>query len=232
MKLNFLNLSLFIIALLSIFIIAPFWKPILWGVVLAIIFSPLKLYLQRFFKSELLSSFAVLFLMVVLILLPFIFLITISSSQVNSIVDFTKHALSQYSNFNIPYIGSIKNVGDNINAQIMGFLTKNAISVFSYTYKTISDLIFALLVAFYLIKDKDKFLDYLASFIEDQQTFEKLKNTVRTSLRATLIGGVIIAFIQGILCALGFLIVGIGGFFIWVIIGAIVSFLPDRKSVV
>ncbi len=226
MKLNFLNFALITIIVLSALIIAPFWRPILWGMVLAIIFSPLKTHLQKFFKNEFLASFGVLFLMIVLILLPFTFLITISGSQVNSIVDFTKKALSQYSNFNIPYLGTIGHFSDNISSQIMSFLTKNAISIFSYTYKTVSDLVFALLVAFYLIKDKDKFLDYLTSFIKDKQTFEKLKNTVRLSLRATLIGGVIIAFIQGVLCAFGFLIVGIGGFFIWVIVGAIASFLP------
>jgi predicted PurR-regulated permease PerM len=226
MKLNFLNVSLITILLLCAVVIAPFWKPILWGIVLAIIFTPLKVYMQRFIKSELLSSLTVLVFMIVLILLPFVFLITISSSQINSILDFTRKAILEYANFNLPFFGSIKQYTANFNAQIIDFLTKNALSVFSYTYKTITDLVFALLVAFYLIKDKDRFLVYIASFINDKQTFEKLKDTIRLSLKATLIGGVIIALIQGFLCALGFFIVGIGGFFIWTALGAIISFVP------
>lgn len=226
MKLNFLNISLITILLLCVITIVPFWKPILWGIVLAIVFTPLKVYMQKFIKSEFLSSIVVLIFMIILILLPFVFLITISSSQINSIIDFTKKAILEYANFNLPFFGSIKQYTANLNAQIIDFLTKNALSVFSYTYKTITDLIFALLVAFYLIKDKDKFLDYITSFIKDKQTFEKLKDTIRLSLKATLIGGVIISLIQGFLCALGFLIVGIGGFFVWIVLGAIISFVP------
>ncbi|WP_086033996.1 AI-2E family transporter [Desulfurella amilsii] len=226
MKLNFLNLSLITILLLSAVVIAPFWKPILWGIVLAIIFTPLKTYVQKIIKGELLASVIVLVFMIILILLPFVFLVTVSSSQINSIANFTKKAILEYANFNLPFLGSIKQYTANLNVQILDFLTKNAFSVFSYTYKTITDLIFALLVAFYLIKDKDKFLDYITSFIKDKQTFEKLKDTIRLSLKATLIGGFIIALIQGFLCALGFLIVGIGGFFIWMALGAVISFVP------
>ncbi|OSS41761.1 putative membrane protein [Desulfurella amilsii] len=193
---------------------------------LAIIFTPLKTYVQKIIKGELLASVIVLVFMIILILLPFVFLVTVSSSQINSIANFTKKAILEYANFNLPFLGSIKQYTANLNVQILDFLTKNAFSVFSYTYKTITDLIFALLVAFYLIKDKDKFLDYITSFIKDKQTFEKLKDTIRLSLKATLIGGFIIALIQGFLCALGFLIVGIGGFFIWMALGAVISFVP------
>ncbi|MGC9102374.1 MAG: AI-2E family transporter [Desulfurella sp.] len=226
MKLNFLSFSLVATIILSVLIIIPFWKPILWGIVLAIVFVPVKVYVQKFVKSDLWASLIVLFIMLILILLPFVFLIGISSSQINSILEFSKKAIAEYSNFNLPFFGFVKDYTANINAQIMDFLTKNALSVFSYTYKTITDLIFALLVSFYIIKDKDKFLNYIESFIQDKKTFEKLKQTIKLSLKATLIGGVIIALIQGILCALGFLIVGISGFFIWIGLGAIVSFVP------
>ncbi|MGB9743741.1 MAG: AI-2E family transporter [Desulfurella sp.] len=226
MKLNFLSFSLVATIILSVLIIIPFWKPILWGIVLAIVFVPVKVYTQKFVKSDLWSSLIVLFIMLILILLPFVFLIGISSSQINSILEFSKKAIAEYSNFNLPFFGFVKDYTANINTQIMDFLTKNALSVFSYTYKTITDLIFALLVSFYIIKDKDKFLNYIESFIQDKKTFEKLKQTIKLSLKATLIGGVIIALIQGILCALGFLIVGISGFFIWIGLGAIVSFVP------
>ncbi|AHF98163.1 hypothetical protein DESACE_08120 [Desulfurella acetivorans A63] len=226
MKLNFLSFSLVATIILSVLIIIPFWKPILWGIVLAIVFMPVKVYTQKFVKSDLWASLIVLFIMLILILLPFVFLIGISSSQINSILEFSKKAIAEYSNFNLPFFGFVKDYTANINAQIMDFLTKNAISIFSYTYKTITDLIFALLVSFYIIKDKDKFLNYIESFIQDKKTFEKLKQTIKLSLKATLIGGVIIALIQGILCAVGFLIVGISGFFIWIGLGAIVSFVP------
>ncbi|MGC8791692.1 MAG: AI-2E family transporter [Desulfurella sp.] len=226
MKLNFLSFSLVATIILSVLIIIPFWKPILWGIVLAIVFVPVKVYVQKFVKSDLWASLIVLFIMLILILLPFVFLIGISSSQINSILEFSKKAIAEYSNFNLPFFGFVKDYTANINTQIMDFLTKNALSVFSYTYKTFTDLIFALLVSFYIIKDKDKFLNYIESFIQDKKTFEKLKQTIKLSLKATLIGGVIIALIQGILCAVGFLIVGISGFFIWIGLGAIVSFVP------
>lgn len=226
MKFNFLNIVLSLVLVLTALIIAPFWKSILWGVILSIIFFPLKIYFQKFIKNNSLASLIVIFMMLIIILIPVAFLFVFSSSQVDLAINFIKSASKGYSDINIPYLGPVRNYLASINGEIINFFNKHALNIFSYTYNSITNLVFAFLIAFYLIKDGEKFLDYIGSFIKDKEIFMELRNTIKTSLKATLVGGFIIAFLQGFLCALGFLFVGIGGFFIWVIVGAIVSFVP------
>lgn len=226
MKLNFLSVSLILILLIAVFIIIPFWKPIIWGIVLSIVFFPAKVFINKIIKNDLIASLLVLILMVIVVMVPFLILIVVSGSQINAIIEFISNALKSYSNTTLPYIGKLSYYLNGNLQNILTFASKNALNIFSYTYKTITDIIFAFLVGFYLIKDKDKFLAYIEGFVKDKGTFQILIDTIRQSLKATLVGGLTIALLQGFLIAVGFLIAGIGGFFIWIIVGAIVSFVP------
>ncbi len=226
MKINFLNISLAIILLLFVVILIPFWKPFVWGIVIAVISYPIKEFIVKYVKNELFANILTLSLMIVLIIVPFFILIIVSNSQIKSIIDFVSKTLTVYSNIKLPYIGNLSQYLTNNIGTIASFLTKHAAGIFSYTYKSIMDLIFAFLTSFYLIKDKDKFLNYIEGFIQDKNTFWVLIDTAKKSLKATLLGGLVVGILQGFLVALGFLIMGISGFFVWIIIGTIVSFVP------
>ncbi len=226
MKINFLNISLTIILLLFVVILIPFWKPFVWGIVIAVISYPIKEFIVKYIKNELFANILTLNLMVILIIVPFFILIVVSNSQIKTIIDFISKTLAVYSNIKLPYIGYLSQYLTNNIGTIANFLTKHAADIFSYTYKSIMDLVFAFLTSFYLIKDKDKFLNYIEGFIKDKDTFWVLIDTTKKSLKATLVGGLVVGILQGFLVALGFLITGISGFFVWIIIGTIASFVP------
>jgi len=238
MRLNFITFSLIVFALIFSFIMFPFWKPVLWGIVIAIVFYPLYLKINRFLKSKNLSSAITTLIVLIIVALPVTFAVLIMVNETEkfiSNIDSIKNAFQGIVNkmHNIsrlkilaPWIDKIDNSVFSLiqNAGIL--LTKNIGVVFSQTYSIVANFLFSFIVAFYLIKDGDNFINYMASAVKDKENFKKVLSSIRKSINVTVVGGVLTAFVQGLVGAIGFLIVGLNAFFMWMFLIALFSFMP------
>ncbi len=238
MKLNFVNLAFFVVAILVVVIMIPFWKAAVWGITFSIVFYPLHERFERRFHHTTASALLMLLVIAVVIAIPITIAVFITVNETEKFIsNITSIKLAfrslvekmdQISKLKIfaPYLEKLDNSLFNILQQTGILITKNIGVIFSKTYSIIANLIFSLIVTFYLIRDRDRFIEYLASVVGERERFMNILKSIKTSINATVMGGVLTALIQGIVGAFGFLIVGLNAFFMWMFLIALFSFVP------
>lgn len=238
MKLNFINTSFFIFLAIFVFIMTPFWKAIIWGVTLAIVFYPLFKRVDRSIKIPSLSSLITIFVILVVIAIPItvaVFIMVNETEKFISNIDSIKTAFQsvidkahQISRLKIiaPWLKKIDDFLFSVLQNTGGLITKNVGVLFSQTYNILANFVFSFIITFYLIKDKDRFINYLAPIMGDRKSFERILASIKDTINATVLGGVVTALIQGFVGAIGFFIVGFNAFFMWMFLIALFSFVP------
>ncbi len=238
MKLSFINVSFVLFSIIFLIIMAPFWKAAVWGLTLAIVFYPFYEKIENKVKKPIISSLITVLVIFVVIAIPITVAIFITVNEtekfINNITSIKMafqsivYKVHQISNLKIiaPWLEKIDNSLFSILQNTGVLITKNIGVVFSQTYNIMANFLFSFIITFYLIKDKDRFINYIAPTINDRKSFENILKSIRVSINATVLGGVVTAFIQGFVGAIGFLIVGLNAFFMWMFLIALFSFVP------
>lgn len=236
MKLKFGYIILFISLLLLIIIFSPFWRPILWGIIGALLFYPLENRLIKWIKYKKLSSFLTTFIALVLFVIPLVSIVIFVISELSSIPvgEISKEIGEAVLNLGNYFHSKLtQEIVDKINiflssaTESIGKLTTHyATKIVTFTYSYIVNFIFSFIVMFYLLLNGDKILKYIRDIVPAKDEFDLLLTTVKRSIHATVYGGLLCAGVQGILGAIGFLIIGFNSFFLWFLLIAVFSFLP------
>ncbi|MDF1545670.1 MAG: AI-2E family transporter [bacterium] len=224
-------------------IVVPFFIPIAWAAVFAIVFYPLYEKLAARLKRPRLASTIMCLLIVVLIVGPiaylFVALVNEAASAVSKVnelyksgqlnelytiqlpwVDAIKEKLSQYYDMSqMNFDAIIRESVDKVSGVILGqtsWLIANGTKAVFYFFLMIFSM-------YYFFKDGDSIIDTLKRLmpLTDKQidvTFGHLRDVTE----ATMYGGVVVALIQGLLGGVLFAIVGIPSAIFW---GAIMAFL-------
>ena len=231
-------------------VLSPFLAPILWAILLAIVFYPLFLKLQRLLKKKrVLSALTMTLFVVVAIVLPAGFLMV---SLANEVIDFYHHLeemiktgrLQSYLNRigELPLLKGalekLKQYVDLSQADPLNFLLKNVQQISAFLFNQTSNLLksistfivgffFTLLSLYYLFKDGAHLLNRLKEIVplpakESKLIIQRFKDMVY----ATIYGGILIAIIQGILGGLSFWVLGIASPIFWGTAMAFLSFIP------
>ncbi len=231
-------------------VLSPFLTSILWAILLAIVFYPLFLKLQRLLKKKrVLSALTMTLFVVLVIVLPAGLLMV---SLANEVIDFYHHLdemiktgrLQSY----LTQIGELpllrgaleklKQYVDLSQADPFNFLLKNVQQISAFLFNQTSDLLksistfvvgffFTLLSLYYLFKDGESLLKKLKEIVplpakESKLIIQRFKDMVY----ATIYGGILIAIIQGILGGLSFWVLGIASPIFWGTAMAFLSFIP------
>ncbi len=236
----FSMIILFAIAVLYIF--APFFYPLFWAAVLAILFYPTYLWLDQFFKLPRLSAFITLIIVVTLVFIP---LFVVALILVNESALLYAH-LAQSDIF-----GNVQTFTNNLNqlpvvgpyidlAGIKGssYATNAAKDISLFLFNNIKDItqnsirfivMFLLMTytLFYFLKDGKRMLSRLMHLCPlgdeyEAMLYQRFTSTARATLKSTIIIGVVQGTIGGIL----FWITGIEGAFIWGILMIFLSLIP------
>jgi predicted PurR-regulated permease PerM len=239
--------SIFLVILLGYLtyqILQPFLRAIAWAVVFAIVFYPVYTFILKYLRFKALASTATLIVVVLLIMGPFTYLSfvlidelgnliqNINKGTLDSIVNFFSHShlawlidniQSEFGMQGISNIGdlseSIKTLGSTITSSLSSGITNLAGMIINFIL-----MLFAL---FFFLRDGPGFLpkirDYLP-FSEDNKN--RLISRVKDMVISTVYGGVLIAFIQGILGGFAFFFLGIESPVLWGSAMTVMSFLP------
>ncbi len=238
MRSSIIAFFLILVAIAFFSIMIPFWKSFVMGLTIAIVFYPFFDKIKKTFKNNNIASFLSILVVLLIIAIPITLAIYImvnetekfigNISQIKSAFETLLSKIQSISHLKIltPYI-------DKLDEAIFGLLkntgiiiTKNVGAIFSQTYSILANFIFSFIIAFYFIRDSERFLGYISNMIDDKESFYRILKSIRDSINATVLGGVLTAFIQGIVGALGFLIVGLNAFFMWMFLIAMFSFVP------
>ncbi len=248
MKREYFLISLFftIVAIffyLFYLIIIPFFIPIAWAAVFAIIFYPLYERLLKKVKVRGLTSVAICFGIILLIIGPisylFVALVNEAASAVTKYNELQQEGkLTNFNLFNLPFVeflkvklGSYFDISQiNMETIIKDYLDEISQALVTQTRVLITNgartvFFFGLMVfsMYYFFKDGSDIIHRLKRLMPLSQkqidvTFIKLKDVIQ----ATMYGSLVVALLQGLLGGILFAAVGIPSAVFW---GAIMAFL-------
>ena len=236
-----------ILAIALLYIFRPFFYPIFWAAIIAVMFYPLYKKLLKWTKSKNLSTTLVMIIVVLVIFIP---LAVISSLIVSESLKLVS-SVSQSSLFTAntvdsltdrlsgtklePYVESVKTewiTYANMLARQTGAILFSSIkSVTQNTLRFIAMLFLMFYTLFFFFRDGNRMLTRLMHLSPlgdkyEKMLYEKFTSTTRATLKST----VIVGGIQGIIGGLLFWFVGVEGAIVWGVIMTALSIIPAIGS--
>lgn len=231
----------FVLFALVVYLLFPFFYPIFWATIIAVLLYPLYDRINRSINLPGVSAFTVVILTVVLLVLPVMLLGFLIINQSVSLYSAISHGdlsidfsglealtantpLAKYV-ATLPHDWStwIGTVGKTISV----FVVDNLQVITENSIRLALLLFVSLYTLFYLLKDGEKILLRLMHFSPlgdryDHMLFQRFASTTR----ATIKGSFIIAFIQGLIGGITFWATGIQGAFILGVIMMFTALIP------
>jgi len=231
-------------------ILLPFLSSIIWAILLAMVFYPLFQKFQRLLKKKVvLSAIIMTMLVLIVIVLPFSFLM---ASLAGEVVDLY-HQIEEMSKTGqlqayferlkeVPLLkGILTTLGQRIDFSQMDplpLLLKNVnqISTFIFNQTTVllkgfstfvAGFFFTLLSLYYLFRDGSQLFARLKEIVPlPSKERDLLIQRFKDMIYATIYGGILIALIQGVLGGLSFWVLGLPSPIFWGTAMALLSFIP------
>ncbi|SDW83142.1 AI-2E family transporter [Nitrosomonas communis] len=230
---------------LFLFLLKPFFAPILWACIIAILFHPVQLWLKKKLGEQpnliaLITLIACIFLVVI----PFLLLLTsffqqgsalyqrIASGEIQlaQYFDQIRRAFPVMQQFLERMDIDIASLQKNATELVVGigsFLTQNAVALGIGTFNFFTKLALMLYIAFFLLRDGRQLIEKLIYVIPMGDERERLLfQNIAGVARATVKGNLLVAMLQGTLGGLIFWILGIPSPLLWGVIMAIFSMIP------
>ncbi len=230
-----------------IWVLMPFFGAVMWGVALAILFTPLyKLLLKKMPKRRTLAALATLTICLVIVILP---LALVGVSLVQEVALVSQNIRSGQINF-ANYFQQILaalprwllnllerfNLGDMAawEARITAgaaegsqLVAGKALTIGQNTFDFLVSFFVMLYLLFFLLRDGAP----LSKTVRDALPLAKphthyLLNKFTTVIRATIKGNVAVAIAQGTIGGLAFFFLGVQGALLWAVLMAFLSLLP------
>lgn len=252
MKKEYFTLSLFFLTVAITFylfykLMTPFLIPIAWGAILAIIFYPFYLKLNKKVKSPGLSSLIMCVAIFVVIIGPAIYLMAALVGEASDAFTWVNNAyesgqLKEYLTKMMPFLTKIQDkftsfpqlanldfesIFKNMIGTVTTAIGAKATGVIADIAKTVFQFFLTIFSMYFFFLDGEKFVKYLKRMTPLNQaqvgtTFSYLKEVVE----GTMYGGVVMALIQGALGGILFAIMGIDSAVFWGAVMGFLSFLP------
>ena len=228
-------------------ILLPFYAPIMWACIVALVFSPLHHWLLKRMKGEA-NAAAVLTLLIVmsLVILP---LVLVALAMVGDAADLQRRlmagelnptryvqalfdALPQWvrqllERMDLKDFDSVELRGAAALAQASQYFAEHALSMGMDTFDFVISLFISLYLAFFLLRDGEQLAKTLHTAFPLAPGYKyQLRNKFTTVIRATVKGNFLIAGIQGALGGLAFWFLDIRGALTWAVLMALLSLLP------
>ncbi len=244
---KFFLLLIVVVTLAFGWVLLPFYSGLLWGVVIAIVFTPLHRWLwQRMKGRDNLAALLTLAIIIMMVLLPL--------SLIGAAL--AKEAASTYGRFqsgeidlvrlfrqvtaalpswvteqmNQLDIGNLGALQEQLSAGLLKssqFLAGQALTIGQNTFEFVINLGVMLYLLFFLFRDGERLTHRIRGVLplHEHQLDELLLKFI-VVIRATIKGNMVIAMLQGALGGLMLWVLGISGALLWAVVMAFLSLLP------
>ena len=228
-------------------ILWPFHGAVFWGIILAILFTPLhRRLLRRMPRRRNLAALATLTVCLVIVILPMT-LITISLIQEAGLIyerlrsgqlSFGAYfqqvlaampawAMSLLDRFNLTSAAELEARLSSVSVQASQFFATKALDLGQNTLQFIVSFGIMLYLLFFLLRDGAELVARIRESIPlDDGHKRQLSSKFTTVIRATVKGNIVVAASQGALGGMIFWILGIQGPVLWGVLMAFLSLLP------
>ena len=235
------------VTLLFAWILSPFFGAILWSVLLAIMFASLYRRLLKWMpRRRNLAAFATLLIIVVIVLIPLALIAASAFHEAANVygriqsgeIDLGRYQ-SQFTSllpgwlvdfFNRLELDNLTSVRERLSSALMTAgqrLASQALNIGQSTAEFMVSLFVMLYLLFFFLRDGDELVARIkraTPLPADQQS--EIFGQVTATIRATIKGDIVVAFIQGALGGLIFWMLGISAPLLWAAVMAVLSLLP------
>ncbi|NPB08198.1 MAG: AI-2E family transporter [Aquificae bacterium] len=227
-----------------LYILTPFFTPILWSIVLAIVLYPLYDFFRKKLKKENVASFVVVLLVFVVMVIPLSVITAVATQQMVSVSIKLFHLLQDQREFlgrlfEHPYLrenrdkfepvisflqseefrNSLLNVANNF-LTFLGNKLKNLGNTFFHVF------VF-LLTLYFLLRDGEKILNELKSLIPmRREDTEEILRTIYRTVLAVIYGTVGTAIAQSLMSLIGYSLAGLDYALLWSLLTFFAAFIP------
>jgi predicted PurR-regulated permease PerM len=236
-----LSAILLFLGYLTYLIFKPFFVPIGWAIVFAIVLYPVHTFLMRYVKVGSLSAVLIIILILAVTLGPLSYISYQLAHELQNIS--LEHATEEIVGvFNQPWIRPmverILSVFSITEAQFRASVTENVTGLgkvlLNLAGGRIGDIVtgafnFVLMgfTLFFVLKDGPKFVAKIADYMPFPADEKKqLAKQVKDIVVSTIYGGVVVALVQGLIGGTGFAVVGLHAPVLWGLVMSITSFIP------
>lgn len=234
-------------------ILWPFWVPVFWATVLAIVFSPVnRRILHAVEDRRSLAAACTVLLIVFIVLLPSAIVGAMVVQEANGLLQRMQSGnadpalLLQHAFDLVPAwaVGWLQNIGladlEGLQQQLSAGFSKGAqviatqaLNLGQNTFDFVIGAFVMLYILFFLLRDGR----LLTARIRDAMPLEpalrdRLASRFTRVVRATVKGNVLVAAIQGALGGLAFWVLGIQPAFLWAVLMSLLSLLPAIGSAI
>ena len=244
---KYVFLAIFILlAFLSFLVIKPFINSILASIIIAYVFYPVFKFLNKTIKSKTLCALLVSVFIILLIMIPFSFLLQSSASEAQYVYIRAKQKILTGEIIDIDCTNQdnlLCRSSDYIKVWVedpevkfylqdmLGRFTTTAIEKTSQIVFSLPGIILQIVITFfilfYLFKDGPNFVKNIKDLLPLKRTHKTMVlHNIKETTHAVMYGSIVIALLQGALGALGFWLFGIDTFYIWGMVMAIFALVP------
>jgi predicted PurR-regulated permease PerM len=234
-----------LVTLVFLFLLWPFFAPLLWACIIAVLFHPMQAWLtRRWGRRPNLTALVTLLACVVLVVIPVLLLLGSFLQQGLSIyqrieagelqpaqyVDNVREAFPALQSLLERFDINMDTLRENASSAALGasqVLARHALAVGQGTFGFVLKLGLMLYVAFFLLRDGRALVDALVRAMplgddRERMLFRKFAEVAR----ATVKGNLVVAIVQGALGGLIFWILGLPAALLWAVVMTVLSLLP------
>jgi len=244
-ELIFLSALTFLGLYLSYLLLRPYAAPILFAVVLAIIFHPLYEKLRRFVRNPSATAFLTTLITLIATVLPLVLVaialsreltdlyqtLTVKSAAGGGVAPLILHYMQVATEwlrqrFGLPPI-DIRGVTLRYLGQASSAIVQFGYGAIANIFKLIVEAAITFLLLFFLFRDGKSGLAKVTSTLPmtDKRASELFRR-IGSTVTATFYGGLAVAAAQGTLSAIAYYVLGLQSSVLWGFITAIASLLP------
>jgi len=228
-------------------ILLPFYGAILWGFILALLFTPCyRWLLPRMRSRRNLAALVTMLIVVALVVLPFVLIALSIANELGLLYQRVQsgelnptlysrgvfNAMPEWmgallDRFGLTNFGALQRRLGALLAQGSQFFATQAFSAGQITFDFVANLFITLYLAFFLIRDGDAVAQAIQRGIPlTSEHKQELMSKFTTVIRATVKGNLLVAALQGALGGVAFWFLGIGVPVLWAVLMAFLSLLP------
>lgn len=207
--------------------LAPFVTGLIGAPVLYVIFAPLYRLLRRWLRPSL-AALLVVLVGIMVVVIPVSWVVVLMANETPGMVASVLQS---------PFLERIKEVRlgrfevgpelEQAGAQILQWIGANAFTVLGSVTRTVLNLVFAFFGLYFLVQNPENAWQAVRPYIPfSEANTARLQDRFRAVTVSTLIGTGLAAAAQGLLMALGFMMVGIPNAWFWGVVTMVLAILP------
>jgi len=234
---KYVIIALFVLlAVLSFFIIKPVFLSIFVGFVLAYLFSPLYLLINKKITSKNISALIIVLIFTVLISIPAMLIVKYSLLNIDKIYNYVSSISDLESLLRTisPQLLNDAKIATNVHAitaslssKITGFVSSAINSLFFNIIPILFNVVITLFIFFIAMRDQEELKEYLISLSPFSKEYQKkIYEKFESVTYSAIYGELIVGISQGIIAGIGFFICGVPHALLLTFILTIASILP------